>query len=588
MGNTKRIVVVEREKCHPKKCGNYLCVRVCPRNRAGDECIVKGKDNKVNINEELCIGCGICQKKCPFSALTIVNLSHELEDKMHQFGKNTFRLYGLPIPEKGRVTGILGANGIGKTTSLKILSKQLIPNLGNYEKEVKWDEVIEKFRGTELQNYLLSLKNQEIRAVYKPQKIDMILEKVKGPVNKIIKDETGNLNEIAEKLEIKNILDRNIEELSGGELQRVAIAIAILRDGDVYYFDEPSSFLDVRHRLLMGKVIRELAEKKAVMVVEHDLATLDFLADLIHVAYGTPSVYGVISKPYHARRGINTFLDGYIKADNIRFRDESISFKITRPSFEGIERAFEYPNMEKGFKDFKLNINKGFVYNGEIIGVFGANALGKTTFARILAGEIKADKGKTDKKIKISYKPQYLKTEFKGTVSELLKESLENSGSREFKIELLKPLELEELLDNNVQELSGGELQRVAIAICLGQEVDIYLLDEASAYLDVEQRVKFAKLIRNFIEVNGKSCLIIDHDLLLLNYLSDRAIVFLGKSGVKGEAISPDNLNKGMNLFLKDLNITFRIDPETGRPRANKLNSQKDQEQKDKGIYYAG
>ncbi|MEA3229512.1 MAG: ribosome biogenesis/translation initiation ATPase RLI [archaeon] len=582
---TFRIAVIDRKKCKFSDC-DKPCIRFCPGVRSGDETVVE-KDDKIVINEDLCIGCGICAKKCQYNAITIINLAHELSEPIHQYGKNSFRLYGIPVLKKGEVVGLLGANGIGKTTALDILSGKIMPNLGKYEKPPNKVEIVRKFRGTEIQNYLVDLFDGKTKTICKPQQVDAIPKMVAGKVRDILKDERGRLDEILDKFSLRDKMDSKISTLSGGELQRLAIAQTILKEADVYYFDEPSSFLDAKQRLCMAVAIRQLAaEGKSVMVVEHDLATLDLLADNIHIIYGHAGAYGVISTLYSARRGINMYLDGFIKEENIKFRDESISFKGYDQVFKGVNIIIEYPELLKKFDKFSVSIGKGSIYCGEIIGVLGANALGKTTFAKMLAGELKPDKGKLDSKVKIAYKPQYLYSEYEGTVSELLSSASKLFGTTEYNKNITKPLELEELLDNKVSTLSGGEIQRVAIAKVLSKESDLILLDEPSAYLDVEQRVNFSKMIRRFVENKKKTCIIIDHDILLLEYVSDRTVLFLGESAVNGVAHSPEKLKTGINKFLKELDISFRRDPDTGRPRANKPGSQKDKNQKHKNQYF--
>lgn len=567
-----RIAVIDYEKCNPKKC-SYECIRFCPRNRAGDKCIFKGEDEKPVIDEGICIGCGICVKKCPFRAIQVVNLPEALEEEpVHRFGKNGFVLYRLPIPTPGKVIGLLGSNGTGKSTALKILSGKLKPNLGSSEVSIA-----KMFRGSELQDYF----SEKRKTVYKPQQVDKIPEIYKGKVSKIVNQKGKG---ILERLHLSYIIDRDVSGLSGGELQRLAIAIALSREGDFYFIDEPSSYLDVRERLEVGRLIREVAKEKTVIVVEHDLATLDFMADQIHIFYGLPGVYGIVSKPYGVRVGINTFLQGYIKEDNVRMRPEPIRFDVISPTKE-VEKPLlvKFGEIKKKLKDFSLETESGEIYSEDVLGIFGANALGKTTFARIISGELCPDSGTINPKVRISYKPQYIHTDYEGTVGEALRK---NKSFSKYKNYLVGPLGLGKLMESGVSTLSGGEAQRLVIALCLLQDAEMYLLDEPSAYLDVEQRLNAAKVIQNMVTLREATCMVIDHDLLFLDFISKRGMVFLGEPGKQGKAKEPTDLEKAFNLFLSALDVTFRRDPENGRPRANKPGSVKDREQKEKGNYY--
>jgi len=582
--------VIDFELCKPKKC-DYLCKRVCPRNKTGEECITIDEVTKFpKIDENICIGCGICVHKCPYKAITIVNLPEQLKDQpIHRFGRNKFLLFRLPYPIPGQIVGLIGPNGLGKTTALMILSGQIKPNLGESKKNYDLSELIKLFRGTELQNYLEKLKGKEIKVSYKLQRVDKIPENYSGTVSKLIEktDERGILDELIKRFGLMDILDDDIKDISGGELQRVAISASLAKDAEIYYFDEPTSFLDVFQRLEVSKAIREFCKNKSVMITDHDLATLDFLADRIHIFYGVPTVYGVISNPYPVKTGINTFLDGYLKEENVRIRPEPIKFTSGFvQSSRGNRILIGFDNIEKKLGDFRLLTKNGKLYEKEVLGILGANALGKTTLARIFAGEIKQDSGNINGKVKISYKSQYPRTDFDGTVHDLLSSITKEFSTSSYCSEIIRPLNLEKLLEKDVNKLSGGELQRVAIAVAMSQESDVYLLDEPSAFLDVEMRLSLTDMIRKIVEKKNCSVMIIDHDLLLLSQISDRAMVFLGKPGKEGYVEEPSNVENAFNTFLKQVGITFRKDPQTGRPRANKLDSQLDKEQRERGEYF--
>ncbi len=583
-----RIAVLDRDSCQPKRC-SLECLRYCPGVRMGEETvIIDEQTNKPVISEELCTGCGICAHKCPFHAISIVNLPDELEGRcIHRYGVNGFALYELPIPRAGSVTGLVGQNGIGKTTALDLLAGKLKPNLGGLEAASR-EEVNEFFKGSVLQAHFA--KTDRVKAAHKPQLVDQLPEVVKGKTGELLKkiDERGTAGKLARALGLDEVLGRDIRFLSGGELQSLAIIATVAREADVYYFDEPSSHLDVYQRLNAARAIRGLADEgKAVLIVEHDLAMLDYVCDYVHVMYGTPRAYGVVSSPRGVRTGINVFLDGYMREENVRFRRESISFEVRPPPKARVagRAMLSYHNLKKHFKDFDLKVSPGSVYAGEVVGVVGPNAIGKTTFVRMLAGELKPTRGRIEFKLSISYKPQYPKIEFEGTVEDWLHEIIGEFGPR-FEPEVLQPLEVGPLLEREIVGLSGGELQRASISACLGQAADLYLLDEPCAYLDVEQRLSMARAIRRVIEKREAAAFVVDHDVLGIDFISDRLLVFTGEPSRAGETHGPLGMREGMNLFLHELGVTFRRDPQTGRPRANKPSSALDREQKERGEYY--
>ena len=666
----KRIAVLDRDLCKPVTC-EYLCQRVCPVNRAKKDCItILETDKKPLIEESMCIGCNICAKKCPRQAIEIVNLPAEAGRPTHRYGKNTFALYGLPVPKMNAVVGLIGWNGIGKTTILNILSGNIIPNLGGIEKQVEWDEIIKEFKGSEIQAYLEKLSqtsraahetsscigkadkvqhtlsiethnllklatipmlgvetpnllkpenntnaqhrntnstgvvgenanntkteyprlNTEnpgqtsIKVAYKPQHVDAIPKKFSGRAGDFLRksDEKGGLERYLKVFSAENMMEKNIESLSGGELQLLAIIATLSRKADFYFFDEPSSYLDICQRLNAAREIRNLAKSSVVMVVEHDLAIADYLADYAHVLYGQAGVFGVVSSIYGVRNGINAYLEGYLKEENMRFRTEQILFSRRARQSEKRTVLLKFSAFEKKFPGFSLKTEPGQLHKGEVVGILGPNGIGKTTFIRMLAGEVKPDSGEPAG-FRLSYKPQRLVLE-KASESKMVSEFLGRIADSNKRI--LRNLGIEKLLEHRMGQLSGGELQAVFIAKALSSDHQMLLLDEPSAFLDVEQRLAVAKLIREHVDGKEIPAFVVDHDLQFLDSIADRIMVFEGVGGLKGNGKALCSLQDGMNCFLKSLCITFRRDPQTGRARANKQDSQMDREQKESGEYF--
>jgi len=601
-----RIAVLNKDRCKPDKCspfGEKPCIKYCPRVRTGDKTIVLNPDGKsVLITESLCSGEGICVKKCPFNAISIVNLPDPLRNQVtYRYGPDQFSVFRMAIPKKGKVLGLIGQNGIGKSTMLKVLSGDLQLNLGRFGDMVPDDsEIINYFKGSELQQYFTNLRNKKINIIHKPQNITSIPKFVSGKVHELLEknDVSSKLDIIAEKLNLIEILDRPISVLSGGELQRVAIAAAYLKDGDIYLIDEPSSYLDVSERINMAKLIRSLTDDdKTIVVVEHDLAILDYLSDYISLFYGIPGVYGIISHPQGVRVGINIYLNGYLKDENLRIRDTPIKFHERPPHysiFDSGEVIFGYDDLEKNLGDFNLKVSGSEIHAGEIIGILGPNGIGKSTFINLIANKYKSDKNNDPKerdeeanKLKVAIKPQYIRVEKNHLVSDLIKRiELSSYFSQSYKKRLINSLALKDIQERYMSELSGGELQRVSIAECLATEADIYLFDEPSAFLDVEMRLQVAQLLRKSVEELKKAAFVVEHDIITQDFIADSILVFEGIPGLEGKALPPQNLRDGFNLFLKMMGITFRRDSITKRPRVNKLGSNKDDYQKRINEYY--
>jgi ATP-binding cassette, sub-family E, member 1 len=577
-----KLAIVHKEKCKSTACG-HECKKVCPvEKKEQDSCVrIKGVSRgmvseevadkqvqlgKAVIDEKTCIGCAICQKRCPFGAIDIVNLpSVSEEDMIYRYGENAFALYGLPVPRVGSVLGLLGRNGIGKSTAVEILA-------GKVEVDVS------SFKGTELQKYFDDLDGKKIS--YKPQNLStlsvdigvMDLLKKRGSVSKI--------KELAERLGVSPILNNKMNKLSGGELQRVAIIAAALGEADIYFFDEPLAYLDIGERLRVSDFIKELGKDgKIIVVVEHDLLILDYLTDYLNVFFGGQGAFGTVSGIKSSKNGVNAYLHGFLKEENLRIRDKPLNFNFTKnPPMSGAKIA-QWPDFNMEFESgFKLDVKGGEVHQNHVIGILGKNGTGKTTFVRALAGELDTSEGKLDLKLDVSYKPQYLFTDSDETIRDIMfNEKIGKKMASIFNLGVLSGKKL--------NQLSGGELQRFSIARCLAKDADVYLIDEPSAYLDVEERISVAKAIKEMMVEKERTAFVVDHDLLLVSYLADSVINFGGESGIKGEASEIRGFEEGISELLKSLDITLRKDKESGRPRINKHGSVKDREQKSKGKW---
>ena len=290
----------------------------------------------------------------------------------------------------------------------------------------------------------------------------------------------------------------------------------------------------------------------------------------------------------------------------MRFRDYSILIKKSSVREKQLtsDNLLTYEALSKVFEkgEFSLDVRGGTIHQNEIIGILGPNGIGKTTFIKMLAGletptkgtvqQVLLDKDSAsedetqEKTLKVAYKPQYISLNAEETVENYFLKISAITSTAYFQSEIIRPFGLADLLDQQIKNLSGGELQKVAIVSTLAKEADLYLFDEPSAFLSIEDRLTAAKLIRRVIQSRNTAAFIVEHDIVFQDYASDRIIVFLGTPGNYGKAYPPSSVRIGMNRFLGNVEITFRRDPKSGRPRVNKLDSKLDRQQKKQGEYY--
>ncbi|MFH1257745.1 MAG: ATP-binding cassette domain-containing protein, partial [Candidatus Micrarchaeota archaeon] len=555
-----RIAIVDRNLCNPLKC-NLECMRACPSNRLRKECtfLVNKKTGEKHIDfkyeyskeiksnsvafiePSLSQGCNICAKACPFHAINVVNLPEaKKEELVYSYGKNGFQLYKLAIPRTG-IVAIVGENGVGKSTNLKLIAGKL---------------AAQKFPSKEIKEYFEKLKPDAL--VYKPQEISGMGEKRK--VCELLKhvDERKELGKLKEIFDLDRIWERELQQLSGGELQKVVVCAALLREKETYFLDEPFSFLDYVYRIRLINYLLENFQQKKVLIIDHDISLLSYLCKQSYLMFGEPGAYGIVSQVYGTDRAINMFIEGYIGPENMRFREERIAYKHYMGETHR-KKLMEIPKMEMKRGEFVVKNPSAIQINeGEIVGIAGKNGIGKSTICRRIFEEHPTT---------AAFKEQILARENDIAGKYFEKRDL-------FSENYLHQMKMRKLEYYNIEKLSGGELQKLEIFRALNQEKALYILDEPTNMLDVSSRILLSKVFRERVAAD-RAVLVVDHDLEFLHNTVDRLIVMEGESGKHGEVAGIFDKDEGVRMLMAEFDLSYRRDTDTKRLKLNKKGSKK-------------
>ena len=351
-------------------------------------------------------------------------------------------------------------------------------------------------------------------------------ENIGIPSNKI----KEMLNDISAFIGIEELLSRNIDELSSGQKQKVAIASSLILQPKVLILDEPTSNLDVQGTKILIEIIKKIKKKGiSIIISEHRLDSFKEVADrFLYINNGkldetwTRNEFENLSN--ERLLGIGLRPKTVVKSINNNIEDDK------EPLLDIQSLSFHYKKTNSGIDNINLKL-----YKGEVVSLLGNNGAGKTTLCRVISGLLREKTGTIKYKGKISNcklrnKFCYFVMQdadyqlYSDSVSEEI--ALGKKVTEKLKqdlIESLNTFKLMELKDRHPASLSGGEKQRVILAAAYCSAADIYILDEPTSGMDGDGLCAIIRWVKLLSE-KGKVVIIITHDLLLAEATSNKFI----------------------------------------------------------------
>ncbi|MFC3884540.1 ABC-F family ATP-binding cassette domain-containing protein [Bacillus songklensis] len=485
------------------------------------------------------------------SILTVKNLSHGFGDRAI-FNDVSFRLL------KGEHIGLIGANGEGKSTFMNIITGQLEPDEGKVEwsKKVRvgyLDQHAVLERGMTIRDvlkgafqYLFDMES-EMNQIYEkmaeatPEELEEMLEEVGTIQDSLTNNDfyviDSKVEEIARGLGLDDVgLDRDVQDLSGGQRTKVLLAKLLLEKPDILLLDEPTNYLDEQHIEWLKRYLQEY--ENAFILISHDIPFLNSVINLIYHMENQElnryvgdydnfmQVYEVkkqqLEAAYKKQQQEIADLKDFVARNKARVstRNMAMSRQKKLDKMEVIELAQEKPKPEFNFKEARTSSKLIFQTNDLVIGydeplskplnlrmergqkiaLVGANGIGKTTLLKSILGEIKPISGSVERGEyqHIGYFEQEVKTANYNTCIEEVWNEFPGFNQAEVRAALAKCGLTTKHIESKVEVLSGGEKAKVRLCKLINNETNILVLDEPTNHLDVDAKDELKRALKAY------------------------------------------------------------------------------------------
>ena len=429
--------------------------------------------------------------------------------------------------KSGECVVLCGKSGSGKSTILRTVSG-LAPAFyeGNLKGKVEIDKQIPAEMASEERAKLFGVVFQDPRSQFfmnnVQDEICFAAENIGLPTSEI----KQKLDEIVGLVGIEHLLSKNIDELSSGQKQKVAIASSLILHPKVLILDEPTSNLDADGVKVLIKIIKKIKDRGiSIIISEHRLEPFKEVVNrFLYIDKGmlrevwTNEEFESLDNENLSKLGLRP------KTINKKSKTEKSKNLIL--DIESL--SFHYKKTNSGINDINLKL-----YKGEVVSLLGNNGAGKTTLCKVISGLLKENRGT------IKYKGKVANRNLRGkfcyfvmqdadyqlysdsVVGEISIGKKTTKKLRQDMVDSLAAFSLNELKDRHPASLSGGEKQRVILAAAYCSAADVYILDEPTSGMDgdgLHAIIKWVKLLSE----KGKIVVIITHDLLLAQATSDK------------------------------------------------------------------